>query len=223
MGLISVARRVKDTLIAYGVLKSHFKNYNQPLLTDIDWERSIAYVPSATGFPGGYVDIFFKDDIPAERVTELAEDLKRQVDPKSGKPLVNAIYTKEVFGTGPYAPREPHLLVLPSEGITFRMDLGNRRFWDETKKIVGTHQKDGVLYAYGNGIRRNFKAPNAEIYDLVPTVLRSMGLPLPYTFDGRVLDELFVESKQAEQTAVVADNNAKGGLARRKLNKLLEV
>jgi predicted AlkP superfamily phosphohydrolase/phosphomutase len=223
MGLISVVRRVRDTLKGYGVLKSHFKNYNQPLLTDIDWERTIAYVPSATGFPGGYVDIFFKENLPAESLTELAADLKRQVDPKSGKPLVNAVYTKEVFGTGPYAPREPHLLVLPSEGVTFRMDLGNKRFWDEAKKIVGTHQKDGVLYVYGSGIKRNFKASNAEIYDLVPTVLRSMGLPLPYSFDGRVLDELFVEGKKFEQTSVPADNAAKGRSARRKLSKLLEV
>lgn len=224
MGLISVARKAKNTLKGYGVLKPHFTNFYQPMLTDIDWERTIAYVPSASGYGGGYVNIFFKDDFPAESLTELAEDLKRQVDPKSGKPLVNTAYTNEVFGIGPYAPREPHLLVLPSEGITFRMDLGNKRFWDDTKKIAGTHQKDGVLYAYGSGIKRGFKAPDAEIYDLVPTVLHSMGLPLPYAFDGRVLNELFVEGKQVEQIPGAVDKDAtKGGLTRHKLNKLLEV
>jgi hypothetical protein len=54
---------------------------------------------------------------------------------------------------------------------------------------------------------------------VVPTVLRGMGLPLPYAFDGRVLDELFVESKPNE----LALDAAEGGLARRKLQKLLEV
>ena len=72
-------------------------------------------------------------------------------------------------------------------------------------------------------MKRSFKAPNAEIYDIVPTVLRSMGLPLPYTFDGRVLDELFVESKQTEQTSTAADEPLKSHLTQRKLKKLLEM
>src|SRR5205085_10577675 len=113
-------------------------------------------------------------------------------------------------------------ILLPSDGITFRVTLGNKQLWDAPNVVRGTHQKDGVLYAYGSGIKRGFKAPNAEIYDLVPTVLRSMGLPFPYTFDGRVLDELFVESKQVEQSPIATDD-AKEGLARRKLKKLLEV
>ena len=75
------------------------------------------------------------------------------------------------------------------------------------------------MYAYGGGFKRGFKAPNAEIYDLVPTVLQSMGLPLPYAFDGRVLDELFVESKRNGQNV----DPVEGGLARRKLKKMLEV
>jgi hypothetical protein len=40
-----------------------------------------------------------------------------------------------------------------------------------------------------------------------------MGLPLPYEFDGRVLDELFEEQKA---------QGTESGLARRKLKKLLE-
>jgi len=49
-----------------------------------------------------------------------------------------------------------------------------------------------------------------------------MGLPLPYAFDGRVLDELFVEQKAVEQHNVAVSNGAENGLARRKLKKLLE-
>ena len=49
-----------------------------------------------------------------------------------------------------------------------------------------------------------------------------MGLPFPYTFDGRVLDELFIEGRQLEAATVTTDD-AKGGLTRRELKKLLEV
>jgi len=159
------------------------------------------------------------EHLDAEDIAELVEDLKRQVDPKSGKSLIDAIYTNEVYGEGPFTLPEPHLLLLPNEGITFRMDLGSKWCWNETSQVRGTHQKEGVLYAYGGGIKKGFKAPNAEIYDLVPTVLRSLGLPLSNTFDGRVLDELFVQSSSVESTPIAAEN----GFARRKLAKLLEM
>jgi hypothetical protein len=156
-----------------------------------------------------------------DELSALCEDLKRQVDPRDGRPLVEALYTTEAYGTGPFAPSEPHLIVLPSEGITFRVTLGNTYWWDEPNVVRGTHQKDGVLYAYGGGIKRGFNAPRAQIYDLVPTALHSMGLPFPTTFDGRVLDELFAVDESTMQAPPGA-TPAGGGLARRKLNKLLQ-
>jgi predicted AlkP superfamily phosphohydrolase/phosphomutase len=222
-GLLSLARKAKRMLKQTGIMQaSAYDPHHYSALSIIDWERTLACVPSHSGFGGGYADIFVSENLGADAITELTEDLKRLVHPTTGKPLVDAIYTTEVFGTGPYAPREQHLLVLPSDGVTFRVSLGNRKLWGEPSVVRGTHQKDGVLYAYGGGIKRGFKAPNAEIYDLVPTVLQSMGLPFPCTFDGHVLDELFIdEGKQAEEAAATVP--AKGGLARRKLNKLLEV
>ena len=224
MDLLVLARSMKKALVNAGLAKRRVSQKDKPLLedTDIDWEHTLAYVPSYSGYGGGYADIFLSGDLSDAQLTELCEDLKSQIDPKTGKPLIDAIYTNEVFGEGPFAPGERHLLLLPSEGITFRMSLANKWFWDDMTKTRGTHQKDGVLYAYGGGIKHGLKAPNAEIYDLVPTVLHAMGLPFPYVFDGRVLDELFVESKQSEQTAVT-ENGAKDSLTRRKLKKLLEV
>jgi predicted AlkP superfamily phosphohydrolase/phosphomutase len=113
-------------------------------------------------------------------------------------------------------------LLLPNDDITFRVELGNERIWEDLGKAYGSHHKNGIFYAYGKDIKQGFKAPNAEIYDLVPTVLRSMGLPLPYAFDGRVLDELFVEQKAVEQHTAAEGKGAENGLARRKLKKLLE-
>lgn len=220
LGLLSLARRVKRALkasgIASGIVKKYGGDIYHPLLTDLDWQHTQAYVPSMSGFLGGYADIFLGEDVTPEQLAGLCEELKQQVNPYTGKPLIDAIYTTEVFGSGPYAPAEPHLLLLPTDGITFQMKLGNTRFWSELSMVRGTHQKDGVLYAYGGTLKKGFKAPNAEVYDLVPTVLQSMGLPLPGEFDGRVLRELF------EQKAEPFSVSGEGGLARRKLQKLLE-
>jgi predicted AlkP superfamily phosphohydrolase/phosphomutase len=227
VGLRSIARKVKRSLKTANLWAqpASDEGLDRPVLDDVDWERTMAYVPSFSGFQGGYADIFLSPEMSAEQQAGLCEDLKRQIHPRTGKPFIDAIYTTEVFGSGPYAPTEAHLLLLPTEGVTFRVSLGNERLWDDLGKSFGSHQKDGVLYAYGGGIKKGFKAPNAEIYDLVPTVLSSMGLPLPYEFDGRVLEELFVETKQAEgvpKASGATEDGAGGGLARRKLKKLLE-
>jgi hypothetical protein len=74
--------------------------------------------------------------------------------------------------------------------IAFCGAHGNNRLCNEAGIICGTHQKDGVLFAYGSGIKRGIKAPDAEIYDLFPAVLHCMVLPLPHLFDDRILDEL---------------------------------
>jgi predicted AlkP superfamily phosphohydrolase/phosphomutase len=222
VGLLSLARKTKRLLKKTGAIQEYLGDVLQPVLTDIDWQRTRAYVPSMSGFLGGYADIFLAHDLDEAIVTDLCEDLKRLRHPRTGQPLIDVIYTTGVFGEGPYAPREPHLLLLPTDGITFRMNLGNTRLWDDANTTRGTHQRDGVLYAFGGGIKQGFKAPNAELYDIVPTILHSMGLPLPYDFDGRVLDELFEERKLFEQASTVAGKGSENGVVRSKLKKLLE-
>jgi predicted AlkP superfamily phosphohydrolase/phosphomutase len=220
LGLFSLARKasqfVKKNEIE--VLQEQQLDVYQPILAEIDRTRTQAYVPSLSGFGGGYADIFLRDDLDAQGISELCIDLRNQVDPRTGKPLIEAIYTTEVYGTGPYAPREPHLLLLPSDGITFRMRLGNRRLWDDTNSTQGTHQKDGVLYAYGNNIKQGSQASPVEIYDIVPTVLHSMGLPLPNVFDGRILHEIFEEQKEPG-----SPEPEDGGRTRQKLERLLDL
>ncbi len=222
VGLLSLARKSKRMLKKTGAIQEYMGDVLQPVLTDIDWEQTRAYVPSMSGFLGGYADIFLGHNLDETTLAHLCEDLKRLRHPRTGQSLIDAIYTTEVFGKGSYAPREPHLLLLPTDGITFRMHLGNTRLWDDANTTRGTHQKDGVLYAYGGGIKRGCKAPNAELYDIVPTILHNLGLPLPFDFDGRVLDELFMERKQVEQVSSAAVNGTESGLVRSKLKKLLE-
>src|SRR5947209_5309766 len=58
LGLRSLARKVKRSLKAAGVWEEEDINEERPLLEDIDWDRTLAYVPSLSGLLGGYADIF---------------------------------------------------------------------------------------------------------------------------------------------------------------------
>ncbi len=226
VGLLALAQGAKRMLKSAGIIKKKRGGVYRPAMNDVDWEHTLAYVPSMSGYGGGYADIFLDNSLPAERIEELCADLKRQVDPATGKPLIDAIYHTDVYGQGPYAPREQHLILLPTDGITFNMTLGNKWLWNDVftgrdrKKRRGSHQKDGVLYAYGADIKQGFQAARAEVYDLVPTVLRSMQLPFPCEFDGKVIEDIFIEPQLPARQAA---SSSEGGLARRKLKKLLEV
>ena len=71
-------------------------------------------------------------------------------------------------------------------------------------------------------LKKASKRRMLELYDIVPTILHSMGLPLPGKFDGCVLDELFMENKQVEQRPLEEFNGTESSLVRSKLKKLLE-
>lgn len=219
--LFPLAQKMKVTLRDAGMLRDTLPDISQPLPIGIDWARTLACVPSYSSFPGGYADIFLHPELDRELITALCEDLRKQVDPVTHRPLLAAIFSEEVFGAGHFARKEPHLLLLPSDGITFNTRLGNQRFWDNaymanfSGKRCGVHHKDGVLYACGGGIKRGAKGLVAQIYDIVPTVLRAMDVVAPYTFDGRVLDELFIESGSGSSI-----RDAKEGIVQRKLKQI---
>ncbi len=61
----------------------------------------------------------------------------------------------------------------------------------------GIHHEDGVLIAWGPAIRAGVQV-QAGIYDVAPTVLALLGLPVPEDFGGHVLTEIIDEEFLAQ-------------------------
>lgn len=51
----------------------------------------------------------------------------------------------------------------------------------------------GVFICSGPGIRKNHKIENAHVYDITPTILHLMGMPVAEDFDGKALTDIMVE------------------------------
>src|SRR2546428_379162 len=77
VGLLSLARKTKRMLKKTGAIQEYMGDVLQPVLTDIDWEQTRAYVPSMSGFLGGYADIFLGHNLDETTLAHLCEDLKR--------------------------------------------------------------------------------------------------------------------------------------------------
>jgi hypothetical protein len=115
-------------------------------------------------------------------------------------PIGLALHRREDLYTGPYLNRAPHLVVVPS-GTPYVPE-----FWD-TKSVdpdgtrrlcrdTNTHNRwdhaiDGIFVLGGPGIEHSPTRFQASVYDIVPTLMAYMGLPVADDLDGRVLTELF--------------------------------
>jgi len=76
--------------------------------------------------------------------------------------------------------------------------------------LSGAHRIDGFLLANGPGIRRGAVIDGATIYDVAPTILHALGLPVGSDMDGKVLDALFAEPIAGRTPAMVASHDEEG-------------
>jgi predicted AlkP superfamily phosphohydrolase/phosphomutase len=165
-----------------------------PLL-QLDWERTTAYAPSAAtngihirvrrapGEPG-----VAPEEYDAFRA-RLTEQLLRLREPGGGA-LVRRVLAREEAFPGDYQDGAPDLtLVLYDHGFVSVLDA--EPIVVARPAVTGTHYPEGVLMACGPGIRRGQALPRQSILDTAPTLLYSLGLPIPADFEGRVIEDLF--------------------------------
>lgn len=168
----------------------------------IDWKKTKAYAQ------GNFGQIFINQKgrqplgcVKPEDVRPLLDDIKAGLleipHPETGAPLVERVLEREELYQGPFSSLSPDLTVVLSDW-RYRT-IGLHDF--TTNKVVspafgptGDHRLDGVLIASGPAFRAGAKPEGAELFDLAPTILSLLGVPVPDDLDGRVLDELLDHS-----------------------------
>ncbi len=161
---------------------------------DVDWTKTRAWIPSSSLALANCVDIFLADSLTEEEISTLTNALRNIHDPDTGQPLAVEIHREDAFGIGPFAPRERHLILLSGENITIQVKPGPRTLWNTWDITNGIHHPDGVLYLYGANVMSGATIAPSHVYDVVPTVLSYLGLPLPHELDGRIISEAFEQS-----------------------------
>lgn len=69
-------------------------------------------------------------------------------------------------------------------------EFGSNEIIEPVKRgISGTHRLNGILLAWGEAIRSGVVLEGARLYDLAPTILHLMDVPIPPAMDGRVLSQ----------------------------------
>jgi hypothetical protein len=125
-------------------------------LADIDWERTLAYMPTPGSFglnlnlrgrqSRGLVD-------PAERAAveaALIDYLGSLRDPQGGGPLFAAVLPAERAYAGPYAGRAPDLLLVPNDPALMLQPDRDGPTWDRPAQL-GLHRMEGIWMLRGPG------------------------------------------------------------------------
>jgi predicted AlkP superfamily phosphohydrolase/phosphomutase len=169
---------------------------------DVDWSRSQAYsfgrhlgsiyVNVKGREPQGIVEPGAEYEAVRDEIERLAYEFR---DARTGRPLIGEVLRREEVYSGPYLERAPDLILRPKEpsDIFFGLaDFGHRRTVAQVYRYSGMHRDYGLLIMSGPGVRRGERIEGVSIEDLAPTILHTVGLPVPDDMDGRVLEPAFL-------------------------------
>lgn len=164
---------------------------------DIDWSRTKAYSRGAFGQiyinlkgrePQGIVEPGAEYD---QLVAELIEALEKLNHPETGEPLITDIQQRSEVYEGPYLDEAADVMFsiqhyLYQSSVKMGLDsesiLGKSEYEDS-----GSHRPDGIIVLSGPDIRAGVHIENANVADILPTMLALSGLPVPEDLDGKPL------------------------------------
>jgi predicted AlkP superfamily phosphohydrolase/phosphomutase len=168
--------------------------------TDVDWSKTKTYSLGHIGqiyvnLKGREVFGIVEKGREYENVrNEIINKLSDLKDPETGEYAIERVVKKEEIYEGPYLDRAPDLFVFTKnqEYDCFALMAQNTDiFCNHFKRQTGSHRLHGVFIAKGPDIKQGIEIKDSEIIDITPTVLYSMGLPLPDDLDGNILDDIF--------------------------------
>ncbi len=106
---------------------------------------------------------------------------------------MSEVYTRDEVFQGPHHDAAPDLTLILSDGGLMSI-LPSEEIVSRRPSVCGSHRPVGVFGARGPTIRPGLVANELSILDIAPTVLYSLGLPVPEQLQGRVPVEIYQEA-----------------------------
>ncbi|MFQ5822013.1 MAG: alkaline phosphatase family protein [Candidatus Heimdallarchaeota archaeon] len=146
------------------------------------------YLNSKRMFNNGLLE----QDIESDVIDEVIDELSKTRDPLTRCLIFSHIARREEIYWGPYIERAPHVIFIPNmkAGYTISRSQDPYPTVIQRKTHFG-HTMYGLLVMYSNSLKSNVDLGVVNAYDIVPTVLHYLGLPVPHDTDGKILFDAF--------------------------------
>jgi predicted AlkP superfamily phosphohydrolase/phosphomutase len=196
-----VARRISP-VVANGNVLDQKVEYGSAFLNEIDWGRTRAFFAQDKGVwvnlagrePEGIVREAEFDDV----IEEARSALLSLTAPEDGEPVFERVMRRDEAFIGAWASRLPDLvMVTRRDEYVYNERPGYGEMIVPADSTTGTHSRDGIFIAWGQGVERDAVfTTQPNLRDVGPTALASLGCPLTTDMDGRALMEVFVEASE---------------------------
>lgn len=184
---------VNNWLQEHGFAKMGPFRPSEPL--NINWAESRAY---AMGINGIYVNLagresqgIVKPEDKQAVLDEITRKLLAEIDPKTGRHIVDTVYQSDRVYSGPYVKTlAPDLQVGYARGYRASWNTGLASFGDSVVEdnmdpwgadhCIATHLVPGIIVC-----NRPLTAQEPGLIDMASTILRRFGITPPATLEGR--------------------------------------
>lgn len=171
-------------------------------LGDIDWENTKAFNDGAQD--DIWINLKGRDplgvvtDAEYDQICEfICSELRQAVDTSTGKPIVEAVFTKKDAYSGNHVDKASDITyVWKTDAVINGIKTPNSpeisKIWEwPAENATGGHSMDGILIAHGPGIVNGTRLEDVQIMDIAPTVLYFFDKEIPQDIDGRVITKMF--------------------------------
>ena len=211
--LKGLLRNVQDSLRLY-TLAAILARLAALTFSDIDWKSTRAFSVGAgqiyVNLKGREPEGIVEPGVEYEKVRqEIVKGLMEVRDPNNGKLLIRDVKLKEDFFSGPHISEAPDLQFFIEESYKpFPWGAIGEELFSRSLEWTGNHTQRGIFAIKGPGVQRT-KIEGATVFDVAPTILYAMGLPIPDDMDGRVLTSAFGRSHMESRPISFADSDQK--------------
>jgi len=157
--------------------------------SNVDLMKSQAFLKTING--GLYVD----GSVSLSKIVSLLNAIKI-----NGENPIDGIRRKDEVWWGPYAKYAPDIALTPKYGYEISPKLAPSVLEKPLKYSdirTGTHRPEGIFMACGPDIKKNYQVEQyIQTWDIVPTVLHMMNLPVPSYMDGKPMQKIFKEDSE---------------------------
>ena len=122
--------------------------------------------------------------------------------------MIGPIWRREDLYNGPHSEESPDIQFLPVDMANKplgTLDLTSNRFITPVYGNSGDHRMHGVMMGRGAELRAGLTVEGARIVDYAPTILHSLGSPVPADMDGRALEEIFTQEYLRDNPVKITD------------------
>ncbi|MHA1437709.1 MAG: alkaline phosphatase family protein [Promethearchaeota archaeon] len=113
-------------------------------------------------------------------ISEIKDNLEKEVDPENNNPIFKQIYTKNDYYNGKFTEMAPEIIILPQNGYDLKAKLNAKSFIN-SPEIQGMHTFEDAMIIFN----KKFKLKeDICIIDILPTILNLLGISYNKPLDG---------------------------------------